>query len=194
MRIRACPSPSKLSLMAMWPTVGTWTKSAWLKALIPWASPTARPKASNRAWPTGMPNPALGKWVCRRMDRRRTHWDGGHMPGRTAQRRCWAETMAAMWIDQLHELRRVSHQGLRPGGVVQVPARRGARSRPERGARGECGGPPGDQGIHRAFVVQLRRRKQRRPASMERRNQPELHGAEATVRDTGGLREVFEIG
>ena len=40
-------------------------------------------------------------------------------------------------LTQLPQLRRVPHQGLRPAGVLQVSARRGARSRPQPRASGQ---------------------------------------------------------
>ena len=68
-------------------------------------------------------------------------------------------------LTQLPQLRRISHQGLRQIRVIQVRARRGAGSRPEHGASGECDRHTGDQGIHRALLVQLRRRRQGRHPS-----------------------------
>ena len=63
---------------------------------------------------------------------------------------------------QLPQLRRVPYQGLRPAGIVQVCARRRAQSRPEHRASGEPTRLAGDQGIHRALLVQLRWRRLRR--------------------------------
>ena len=49
----------------------------------------------------------------------------------------------------------------------------------------------GDQGVHRALLVQLRRRRQRGHPSLGRRNQAQLHRPQAALRDAGRLREVF---
>ncbi len=84
---------------------------------------------------------------------------------------------------QLSLLRRVSDQGLQPSGRVQVCARRGAQSRPEHGASGESARLAGDQGVHCALLVHLRRRKRRGCASMGGRDEDQLHGPEAAVRN-----------
>ena len=54
--------------------------------------------------------------------------------------------------------------------VLQVPARRGALSRPQPGAPGQREGHPGNQGIHRQFLVRLQRRRQCGHPSLGRRN------------------------
>ncbi len=59
--------------------------------------------------------------------------------------------------EELSQLWRVSDQGLRQTGFVQVCARRRAESRPEHRASGESERLAGDQGVHRALVVHATR-------------------------------------
>ena len=56
-------------------------------------------------------------------------------------------------------LRRVSDQRLQPAGFIQVCSRRRTQSRPQHCAPGQYERSAGDQGVHCALLVQLRRRQ-----------------------------------
>ena len=71
-----------------------------------------------------------------------------------------------------------------PRGVI-------LESRLERGASGQRDRLRGDQGVHRALLVQLRKGRQPGHSSLGRRDEAELHRSQAALRDAGRLREVL---
>ena len=74
---------------------------------------------------------------------------------------------------------------------LQVPARHHPQPQPERGAAGQPEGPEGGAGVHHALLVRLRRRRRRGPAPLGRRNEVQLHRAEAAVHAARSRAEVL---
>src|SRR6185503_1451435 len=92
---------------------------------------------------------------------------------------------------ELSQLWRVSDAGIQQARGLQVPAWRDTQPRPEPCVYGESEGFAGDKGVHSFFVVHLRGRRRRKPASVGGRDSDQVLGPAASVRVAGGIREIF---